>query len=114
MKELLPKIRKTITDSVKATHTMINPDKHNHVFEIIGYDFMIDDKLKVYLIEANTNPCLELSAPLLARIIPSMLETAFRIAIDPIFGIPPEQRGTRGKRPEKQKWELIFDDGQLD
>jgi tubulin monoglycylase TTLL3/8 len=34
---------------------------------------MIDDKFETWLIEVNTNPCLELSCPLLARIIPSMV-----------------------------------------
>ena len=39
--------------------------KHNQ-FELFGYDFMIDEDLKVYLIEVNTNPCLETaSCPLL-------------------------------------------------
>lgn len=33
-------------------------NKHNN-FELLGYDFMIDEELKVYLIEVNTNPCLE-------------------------------------------------------
>ena len=46
---------------------------------------MIDENFKPWLLEVNTNPCLELSAPHLARIIPSMLENAFRIALDPVF-----------------------------
>lgn len=50
---------------------------------------MIDENFKVYLIEANTNPCLEISSPLLSKLIPSMLENAFKIAVDPIFP-PPE------------------------
>jgi len=41
-------------------------------------DFMIDDCLKPWLIEINTNPCLELSCPLLERIIPSLVEQVFR------------------------------------
>lgn len=56
---------------------------------------MIDDTFKIYFIEANTNPCLELSCPLLARIIPSMVESAFRIAVDPILP-PPEMNFKRG------------------
>lgn len=39
---------------------------------------MIDDNFKVWLIEVNTNPCLELSCPLLARIIPALIENLFR------------------------------------
>jgi tubulin monoglycylase TTLL3/8 len=34
---------------------------------------MLDEKLDVWLIEVNTNPCLELSCPLLAKIIPKMV-----------------------------------------
>lgn len=39
---------------------------------------MIDENFKLWLIEANTNPCLELSCPLLSRIIPTMVENLFR------------------------------------
>lgn len=27
-------------------------------FELLGYDFMIDEDLKLWLIEVNMNPCL--------------------------------------------------------
>jgi D-alanine-D-alanine ligase-like ATP-grasp enzyme len=42
-------------------------------FELFGYDFMIDANLKVWLIEVNTNPCLEESSPILEEILPRML-----------------------------------------
>lgn len=50
---------------------------------------MIDEDFKVYLIEVNTNPCLELASPLLARLIPGMLENTIRLVVDPLFP-PPE------------------------
>ena len=97
---------------------MIDPVRRAHTFEIFGYDFMIDQNFKVYLIEANTNPCLELSCPLLARIIPAMLDSAFRIALDPLF--PPRTDPASGgykkninTLPELlpvNKWELVFDE----
>jgi tubulin monoglycylase TTLL3/8 len=43
---------------------------------------MIDENFKVWLIEVNTNPCLELACPLLGRVIPSMLENAFKLILD--------------------------------
>jgi len=39
---------------------------------------MIDKDFKVYLIEVNTNPCLESSSPLLGRIIPLMVDSAMK------------------------------------
>jgi hypothetical protein len=41
-------------------------------------DFMIDEELKPWLIEINTNPCLELSCPLLSRLIPNIIEQTMR------------------------------------
>jgi len=81
--------------------------------QCFGLDFMIDDNFKVFLIEVNTNPCLELSSPLLARMIPSMLENVIRLAVDPIF--PPPENFSQRKTvvhelcPEN-KFTLIFDE----
>jgi len=49
--------------------------------KVFGYDFMIDEDMKPWLIEVNTNPCLELSCPYLARLIPSMIENAVKFSI---------------------------------
>ena len=44
-------------------------------FEMFGYDFMIDEDLKVYLIEVNTNPCLDIKpCPLLERLITEVID----------------------------------------
>lgn len=34
-------------------------------FELFGYDFIIDADLGIWLIEVNTNPCIEESSNLL-------------------------------------------------
>lgn len=59
-------------------------------FEIFGYDFLIDSKGKVWLIEINTNPCLEFSGSLLSRVIWHMVENSLAIAIDPFLMNLPE------------------------
>ena len=71
---------------------------------------MIDEDFKINLIEANTNPCLEINqCPVLARIIPSMLDNAFRIAVDPVFP-PPELNFKRGTEfLQENKFTQIFD-----
>ena len=52
--------------------------KKDNTFELFGLDFMIDEDFKVYLIEVNTNPCLEHSSSLLVRLIPNMIENMIR------------------------------------
>ena len=39
---------------------------------------MIDEDLKVYLIECNTNPSFETCCALISRIIPNMIENMLR------------------------------------
>jgi tubulin polyglutamylase TTLL1 len=49
---------------------------------------MLDSQFKLSLIEVNTNPCLETESPLLARIIPELIESTFKIVLDPLFPSP--------------------------
>jgi hypothetical protein len=48
--------------SMLSVKDMLNKNNRQHCFEIFGYDFIVDKDLKVYLIEVNTNPCLEESS----------------------------------------------------
>lgn len=77
-------VMKTI-DSVKKK---LDPNKRNGCFEILGYDFMIDNDFTVWLIEVNTNPCLDESSYLLKRLLPRMIDDAFKLTIDRDFQSP--------------------------
>lgn len=81
--------------------------------EVFGLDFMICDEFKPYLIEVNTNPCLELSSPLLARLIPNMLENALKIGLDTQF-LPPEHFSSKkafiGDACPENRFSLCYDD----
>ena len=43
---------------------------------------MINEDFNVFLIEVNTNPCLEISSNLLSRLIPNMIEHVFKYNIN--------------------------------
>lgn len=43
----------------------MDPMKRKHTFELYGFDFILNSDFKIYLIEVNTNPCLEESSNLL-------------------------------------------------
>ena len=67
------KIKELMYTSMCAVRKKLNPNERKHCFEIFGYDFIVDETLHIWLIEVNTNPCLEESSPLLAMLIPRML-----------------------------------------
>jgi hypothetical protein len=60
----------------------LNPRNLPTCFEVVGFDWMIDAHGRVFLIEANTNPCLELVSSWLAHVIPAMLDGAFALTVD--------------------------------
>ena len=46
---------------------------------------MMDEDKNVYLIEINTNPGLEISSPLISKLVPRMIDDAFRLTIDKVY-----------------------------
>jgi hypothetical protein len=107
-------VKKIVTDSIRAAFHLLDSKKRMNTFELFGYDFMFDDQFKPYLIEVNSNPSLEPSSTLLAKLFSSMLDNTFRIAVDPLF--PPNdgfsmKKGCIGIEicPEN-RFDLIFDE----
>ncbi len=78
MKDIVPKMKNMVQDTIKAVSRKVDPNRLNNTFEIFGYDFMIDEDMNPWMIEVNTNPCFELSSPYLARLIPAMVENALK------------------------------------
>ena len=86
--DILPQAKERMKDTIKAVFRKIDPTRKQWSFEIFGYDFMLDEDFSLSLIEVNTNPWLDQPCPLLARMIPHMLENSLWIALDPIFPFP--------------------------
>ena len=81
-------------------------------FEIFGYDFIIDNEFKPWILEINNNPGLAISSPVIEKIIPRMLDDAFRLTIDKIFETKYDLscRNEEWKYKSKYKIDGISDD----
>ena len=111
--KIYPRIKKLVRDSFLSTKDKINPNKRYNCFELYGYDFMVTDDYKVYLIEVNTNPWLETPCSLLSRIISSVLDNTFRIALDPLSFLHNSKTISLGDSTNNlSKFELIYDESQ--
>ena len=45
-------------DVFESVKSEVNPNRRRNNFEFFGFDFMIDEDFRVWLIEVNTNPYL--------------------------------------------------------
>ncbi len=64
----VPRIKDLIIDSILSVKTQLNPNKRKNVFEIFGYDFLIDEDFRIWLIEVNTNPYLGIPNTFIGKI----------------------------------------------
>ena len=70
---LYNKMKEYVNLTLLSVRKKLNPDYKKYCFEIFGYDFMVDEEFNIWLIEINTNPCLEESSQLLKMLLPRML-----------------------------------------
>ncbi|CAK74804.1 unnamed protein product (macronuclear) [Paramecium tetraurelia] len=82
---IILKMKELIHQTIYCAGSKLRDNRKDFQFEIFGYDFMVDKNGHIWLIEINTNPCIEESSPLLQKLIPRMLNDAFRLTIDKIF-----------------------------
>ena len=92
VKQVVPKLKQMAQDSMRAVSRKLDPSRKTFTLEIFGYDFMIDEDLNPWMIEVNTNPCLETTCPILHKIITDVVDSGFRLALDPLFPPPTFQK----------------------
>lgn len=64
--------------SFEATSDKIIAGSDHVGIELLGYDFMIDKDLNVWLIEVNQNPCLSTLSPKQKILIDSLVNDCMR------------------------------------
>ena len=87
-KDIYPKIVRIVRlTGGAAKKGKMNFMGFKNCFEIFGYDFILDENYKPYLLEINTNPGLEFSSPLIKKLLPRMIDDAFKLTIDEEFSM---------------------------
>ena len=71
----MSEITKIVKICFDAGHGIINPNQRTNIFELFGFDFMIDENHKVWLIECNNVPSLSESNTLLTHLFRRLIGT---------------------------------------
>lgn len=96
-----PSIRRIIKITHACCAKQVNLGNKKVSFEVFGYDFMMDENFKVWLIETNTNPSITTPGVILKAYVPRMIDDAFRLTLDKVF--PPREYGVVGhEAPEAE------------
>jgi len=105
---IVPRMKDLAIDCILAGKDYLNPHKRRNCFELLGFDFMIDEDFRTWLIEVNTNPYLGIPNKFIEGLMPKMLNDLCEITIDksfrPINDMP--------KRELKNQFELIYSEKQ--
>lgn len=92
-------MQEIIVKTFFAVKKQIDPLRHKYTFELFGYDFILDEDFNQWLIEVNTNPCLEESSQLLKVLLPRMIEDMLKLTVDQVF---PKKAIKKAKKAFKQ------------
>lgn len=82
---LAPRMKDLIIDSYLSCKKIIEKGKNKNVFELLGYDFLIDEDFRVWLLEVNTNPYLGIPNEYIGKILPDMLDDMLALTVDLVF-----------------------------
>ena len=83
--EMLKQMKYLVEISFKSVGKKMLKTNPVLCFEIFGYDFIIDNDFRPWILEINNNPGLCISSPVIQKLIPRMLDDAFRLTIDKVF-----------------------------
>lgn len=81
----MPRIHDIIIDTFLSVRKSLNSGNRKDCFELFGFDFLIDEDMRVWLIEVNTNPYLGMPNKYISELIPKMLDDMAKIVVDPIY-----------------------------
>ena len=99
---ILPRIKDLMIDSYLSGKRQMHKGKRNRVFELFGFDFLIDEDFRVWLLEVNTNPYLGIPNEYIEKLLPIMLDDLLAIVLD--AHIPPKNPRSR----KENDFELLY------
>ena len=84
-RDFLDRMKDLAIDCYLSAKSTMNPSKRRNCFELFGFDFMIDEDFRIWLIEVNTNPYIGIHNTKMKNLLPTMLDGFYKIVLNPVF-----------------------------
>lgn len=81
-------IKEAVKVTFDSTEAILHKKIREYNFELFGYDFMIDENMKLWLIEVNSIPALGETNQYVSRFMHRALDDMLKLTIDKIFPPP--------------------------
>lgn len=78
--KIWPQLKAAVIYSVLAVRDQCEHRHNSH--ELFGYDFMVDEDLNVWLIEVNSSPSMDYSAPTTEKLVKQVLKELPRLILE--------------------------------
>jgi tubulin polyglutamylase TTLL1 len=70
-----------------ATVSHIDPMRHHSNFQILAFDYIIDENFNLWLLKIKDSPFPESNSPVIDRVVPNLIEQTLRFIVEPL--LPP-------------------------
>ena len=96
-RHIIPRMKDLIIDTFMCVKKSMNPKRRKNCFELFGFDFLIDEDFRTWLLEVknflfillinkvNTNPYLGVPNEFIKNLLPEMIDDMLKIVLDPFF-----------------------------
>lgn len=78
----MPRMKDLIIDSFLSVRHKMNPNRRKQCFELFGFDFLIDEDFRCWLIEINTNPYLGTPNKEMVKLLPKLINEMLIMVVD--------------------------------
>ena len=103
---LIPRMKDIVIDTILSTKSQLNQKQRKYCFELLGYDFLIDEDFRTWLLEVNNNPFLGFQNKEQYALLQCMIKNMMNITVNPL--VNNNQKVSSNER--ENQFELIYSD----
>jgi hypothetical protein len=82
---LMPRMQDLIIDCFLSARDEFDDKNRANCFELFGFDFLIDEDFRTWLLEVNANPTLGTPNEYMKELVPRMLDDVVKLVVDSKF-----------------------------